>query len=75
MTPGQKKMLDEIDADRATRKGLKARVADALTKKGIKISTGACGCCDGVSFSLEIDGETICEDETDWNFSNFAQKQ
>lgn len=63
-----------IDADleeKARRALVEARVRRLLAARGIKISTSACGCCDGVSFSLEVDGELVADQEDSWNFDMF----
>ena len=58
--------------DGKKRKELEARVAEALKAKGIRMFTSSCGCCEGVTFSLEIDGKMICENAEHFNFSNFG---
>jgi len=53
------------------RRLLEEKVAALLKERGVRIFTSACGCCEGVTFALEIDGKMIVDHETDWNFSNF----
>ena len=55
------------------RKKLEEKVKKILLSKGIKLATSACGCCEGVTFDLEVDGKLIANNEIHFNFSNFGE--
>lgn len=60
--------IEKDAAEKARKDKVMTRVAAILNAHGIKMTTGACGCCGGVHFTMEYRGETF--DEEEFNFSN-----
>ena len=47
----------------------------ALLAKGVDLFVSACGCCNGPTVSLKIDGVTLLEDEDEANLPPYEPKE
>lgn len=49
-------------------------LAAVLRKRGIRIDTSSCGCCDGAQLIVELDGEVVFDETSNPSTFHYSEE-